>query len=388
MNTVLFDDDLRENLLPLTFTRPVAELRVGILTIAEKWGKRLNATLSYKTEAYLSAKYPERAADDTIFINGACLPSEALVQSIKSLEVNASLLSENGRLIAKRAARFDDESENETKTQATFINYPEDIFSLNGEEIEADYDIVTVNRNSQELSSTNMLLGKGRIFVEEGAKVEGAILNISNGSIYIGRNAEVMEGAIVRGGLALCDSASLKLGAKVYGPTTIGPHSKIGGEVNNCVIIGYTNKGHDGFLGNSVIGEWCNLGADTNNSNLKNNYADVKIWSYTEKRFRNTNKQFCGLIMGDHSKCGINTMFNTGTVVGVSANIFGSGFPRNYVPSFAWGGAAGYMTYQLKKAGETAALVYERRSKSFDKVEAGILEHIFNQTKSNRFWEK
>ena len=374
--------------LPLTFTRPVAQIRIGILTIAEKWDKRLASTSSHKTEEYLRDKYPERNTADNIFINGACLPTESLVQSIKSLDFNTSLVSEGGRLIAKRSAQFDDVSENESSTEATFINYPEDIFSLNGQEIESDFDLVTVNRQSQVLSSTNTLLGNGRLFIDEGAKVEGAILNTSNGSIYIGANAEVMEGAIVRGGLALCDSASLKLGAKVYGPTTIGPHSKVGGEVNNCVIIGYSNKGHDGFLGNSVIGEWCNLGADTNNSNLKNNYADVKIWSYPDKRFRNTAKQFCGLIMGDHSKCGINTMFNTGTVIGVSANIFGSGFPRNYVPSFAWGGASGYSTYQLKKASDTASLVFARRSKSFDDVETKILEHVFEETQTNRFWEK
>ncbi|MFT5513053.1 MAG: UDP-N-acetylglucosamine diphosphorylase/glucosamine-1-phosphate N-acetyltransferase [Bacteroidia bacterium] len=387
MNIVLFDDALRDHLLPLTFTRPVAELRVGILTIAEKWSLRLNAKVSYKTEPYLQQKYSEVLAADSIYVNGACLPTIELVKAIAALNNNESLISQDDRVIAKRVSDFDTLAFRQTVADASFVNFPEDIFTLNGAEIEMDFDLVTEGRESQLISTTNQIIGTGRIFLEEGAKVEGAILNASSGSIYVGKNSEVMEGCIVRGSLALCEASVLKLGAKIYGPTTIGPHSRVGGEVNNCVILGYSNKGHDGFLGNSVLGEWCNLGADTNNSNLKNNYAEVKIWSYVDKRFRKTGTQFCGLIMGDHSKCGINTMFNTGTVVGVSSNIFGSGFPRNYVPSFAWGGAAGYSTYQLKKAFDTAGLVMERRNKDLNDVESQILEYIFNHTSADRFWE-
>ncbi|MGB1307109.1 MAG: glucose-1-phosphate thymidylyltransferase, partial [Flavobacteriales bacterium] len=216
------------------------------------------------------------------------------------------------------------------------------------------------------------------------AKVEHAILNASTGPIYVGKDAEIMEGSIVRGPLAMCENSVLKMGAKIYGATTLGPYCKVGGEVNNSVLLGYSNKGHDGFLGNSVLGEWCNLGADTNNSNLKNNYAEVKLWSYQSERFVNTGLQFCGLIMGDHSKCGINTMFNTGTVVGVSANVFGAGFPRNFVSSFSWGGSAGYMTYRLNKVFEVAEKVMQRRAIEFNQVEKDILTEVFELTKSYR----
>jgi UDP-N-acetylglucosamine diphosphorylase/glucosamine-1-phosphate N-acetyltransferase len=251
-----------------------------------------------------------------------------------------------------------------------------------------DFALITRGRTSAPISSSNTVIGGKHIFLEEGAVCEGAILNDSHGPIYIGREAEIMEGAMVRGALALCDHSALKMGAKIYGATTIGPHSKVGGEVNNSVFQGYSNKGHDGFLGNSVLGEWCNIGADSNNSNLKNNYAEVKLWDYAVSRFAPTGLQFCGLIMGDHSKCGINTMFNTGTVVGVSANIFGSGFPRNYVPSFAWGGNAGFSTYQISKALETATLVMERRGIKLDKNEENILRSVFELSADYRFWDK
>lgn len=388
MNIVLFDDDLRDHLLPLTFTRPVAELRVGILTITDKWAKRLNGQTSFQTVEYLQRKYSKIESASTLYVNGACLPTDELVESVKVLPLNYALVTAEGRLIAKHSDAFEAVSTETEFVKAQFVNYPEDIFRLNGEEIERDFALITEGRKSCPLSATNTVIGKGNIFLEEGSVVEGAILNATAGPIYIGRNAEIMEGSIVRGGLALCDSATLKMGSKIYGPTTIGPHSKVGGEVNNSVLLGYSNKGHDGFLGNSVIGEWCNLGADTNNSNLKNNYAEVKLWSYVHERFRKTGTQFCGLIMGDHSKCGINTMFNTGTVVGVSSNIFGSGFPRNYVPSFAWGGSAGYTTYQVNKAFETASLVMDRRNIILDEVEKSILEHVFNISQSHRFWEK
>ena len=223
------------------------------------------------------------------------------------------------------------------------------------------------------------------IFIEEGAKLEFVTLNASTGPIYIGKNAEIMEGSVIRGPFALCEEAQVKLASKVYGATTVGPYCRIGGEVNNSVLFGYSNKGHEGFLGNSVLGEWCNIGADSNNSNLKNNYEEVKLWSYETEGFEKTGLQFCGLMMGDHSKCGINTMFNTGTVVGVSTNIFGSGFPRNFVPSFSWGGASGFTTYITKKAFETARIAMARRHVDFDEQEAKILEHVFEETKK---WRK
>jgi UDP-N-acetylglucosamine diphosphorylase/glucosamine-1-phosphate N-acetyltransferase len=244
---------------------------------------------------------------------------------------------------------------------------------------------LTEGRKSQPISKSVNTIAKENIFIEEGAKLEFVTLNASTGPIYIGKNTEIMEGSMIRGPFALCEGAGVKLGAKVYGATTVGPYSKIGGEVNNSVLFGYSNKGHDGFLGNSVLGEWCNIGADSNNSNLKNNYEEVKLWSYETESFEKTGLQFCGLMMGDHSKCGINTMFNTGTVVGVSANIFGAGFPRNFVPSFSWGGAAGFTVYMTRKAFETARLVMSRRGVDFDEKEAKILQHVFEDTK---IWRK
>jgi UDP-N-acetylglucosamine diphosphorylase/glucosamine-1-phosphate N-acetyltransferase len=393
MNFILFDDKIRINLLPLTFTRPVADIRIGILTIREKWEKLLQSKTSTKTEAYLSKKFPLEFAIDTdnIWINGSFCPNEKLIEEIKTLKPN-ELLMDSETIIA---ANTGNEKTFEPETIVSFVKYEShakamriehswDIFSKNGEAIVADFELLTKGRKSLALSKTNQVIGSENIFVEEGAKVECAILNASAGPIYIGKDAEIMEGSVVRGPLALCDHAALKMGAKIYGPTTIGPHSKVGGEVNNAVIFGFSNKGHDGFLGNSVLGEWCNIGADSNNSNLKNNYAEVKLWNYEKERFVNTGLTFCGLIMGDHSKCGINTMFNTGTVVGVNANIFGSGFPRNFVPSFSWGGAAGFTTYKTKDAFEVATRVMERRGLVFNETEQDILTHVFELTEKYR----
>jgi len=340
---------------------------------------------------YLNPKYPAVYGADNFYINGRVLPSDELVSAIRSLKPEESLYNGEHLIALRSAKEFDINTLPQRITgltiDAQWLYRPHDIFSKNADELSLDFELLTNRRESQKLSNSNIVVGDGNIFLEEGAKVEGAILNASSGPIYIGRNAEVMEGSIIRGALALCERATLKLGAKIYGATTVGPHSKVGGEVNNSVIIGYSNKGHDGFLGNSVLGEWCNIGADSNNSNLKNNYAEVKLWDYVDKRFTRTGLQFCGLIMGDHSKCGINTMFNTGTVVGVSSNIFGTGFPRNLVPSFAWGGNAGFSTYQFKKAMETARLVMERRGIELDEIEEGILQYVFNLTGDNRFWE-
>jgi len=264
---------------------------------------------------------------------------------------------------------------------------PYHIFSLNEVEIQSDFDLLTEGRKSIPLSDTNTIINSEKIFIEEGASVECAILNAKTGPIYVGKDAVIMEGSAIRGPLAMCEGAVLKMGSKIYGATTLGPYSKVGGEVSNSVLIGYSNKGHEGFLGNSVIGEWCNIGADTNISNLKNNYDEVKLWSYDEQRFLKTGLQFCGLIMGDHSKTGINTMFNTGTVVGINANIFGSGYPRNYVPSYAWGGAQGFKTYLLKKALETAEKVMARRNLTLTEEDKKILEHVFLNTSKYRIWE-
>ena len=388
MNYILFDDS-REDLLPLTFTRPVCDLRIGVMTIREKWEKRLNAQTSTFTEKYLSIKFPCVESQLNILVNGGVCPTNQLIKAVSKLKPSERLVK-NGKLLAActndSVADFDfaNVSGKEFDEDVTTVEYPWDIFSKNGHELKADFALLTDGRTSASLSNTVTVIGDGDVFLEDGAKAEACIFNTSNGPIYLGKNTEVMEGSVIRGPFALCEGSQVKLGSKVYGPTTVGPHSRIGGEVNNSVIIGYSNKGHDGFLGNSVLGEWCNLGADTNNSNLKNNYDEVRVWNYGEGRFAKTGLQFCGLIMGDHSKSGINTMFNTGTVVGVSSNVFGSGFPRTFIPSFNWGGAAGFTEYNQQKAFATAERVMQRRGKEFNENEKAILSSVFELTKSYR----
>lgn len=389
MNYILFDGTVRNQLLPFTFTRPVADIRVGILTIREKWEMHLGSTTSTVTEDYLTDKYPLVELEENVLINASFLPTENLVKVIKSLKQNMAVFYNDEPLAfySKEAQEIDfDTFEiiSYSYDDVIRIEHTWDIFAKNGAAIQRDFDALTQGRTSQPIPNDVWVKNPEHIFIEEGAVLQNCSLNASEGPIYIGAAAEVMEGSFIRGPLALCEHATLKLSAKIYGATTIGPHSKVGGEVNNCVIMGYSNKGHDGFLGNSVLGEWCNLGADTNNSNLKNNYAEVRLWDYETEGFAKTGLQFCGLMMGDHSKCGINTMFNTGTVVGVSANIFGSGFPRNFIPSFSWGGSAGMTTYKTTKAFEVAKVVMARRKVDFTAQDAAILTHIFEETKQWR----
>ncbi|WP_417557880.1 GlmU family protein [Mesoflavibacter zeaxanthinifaciens] len=389
MNYILFDGPVRNQLLPFTYTRPVADIRVGILTIREKWEQYLKTTTTTVTEDYLSDKYPMVEMEENIMLNASYLPNPELIELITGLEKNQAIFKDEDVIAffsteAQDDIDFDKFEAIEFDNDILQIEHTWDIFSKNGEAIQQDFDLLTNDRTSQPIPSSNNVIAPENIFIEEGAKLEFTTLNASSGPIYIGKNAEIMEGSIIRGPLALCDNATIKLGAKIYGPTTIGPFSKVGGEVNNSVLFGYSNKGHDGFLGNSVLGEWCNLGADSNNSNLKNNYAEVRLWDYDTERFARTGLQFCGLMMGDHSKCGINTMFNTGTVVGVNANIFGSGFPRNFVPSYSWGGASGFSTYLTKKAFEVAEVVMSRRNIDFTLQDKAILEHVFEITKKYR----
>ncbi len=394
MNYILFDESIvRINLLPLTFMRPVADIRIGILTIREKWEKALRASTSSLTEPYLAAKFPLVAEQENVLINGSVCPNDEIIRAIRNLKPNQTILH-NDTIIALhvKAEELDRIGETSAEgieevrmTQPVLkVGHTWDIFSKNALAIEDDFKVVTKGRKSAALSPTNRVIGNGEIFIENSATVECAILNTTDGPIYIGKNAEIMEGAMIRGPFALCDHASVKMAAKVYGPTTIGPYSKVGGEINNSVIFGYSNKAHDGFLGHSVIAEWCNIGADSNTSNLKNTYDAVRLWSYGRQTFVNTQLQFCGLIMGDHSKCGINTMFNTGTVVGVNANIFGAGFQRNFIPSFTWGGTAGHSNYNIKKAHEVAEIMFKRRHKKFDDVEKDLLTSVYNITLKNK----
>ena len=393
MNFILFDDERHLQFLPFTHTRPLSEIRCGILTLREKWERITAVSVSYECAEHLQQLFPKEISRHNVFINSAAFPNDELFASILALNENESLLYGDVlvavRLDAAQAKTFSISNivPNTTIVQYNgairFLENIWNIFSDNDQNIKEDFEYITRNRESQKLSETNTLIGDN-IFVEEGAQVEGAILNSTTGPIYIGRNAEVMEGSVVRGALALCENAVLKLGTKIYGATTIGPGSKVGGEVNNFLLFANSNKGHDGFLGNSVLGEWCNLGADTNNSNLKNNYDEVRIWSETKETFVKTGLQFCGLFMGDHSKCGINTMFNTGTVVGVSANVFGSGFPRNFIPSFSWGGSAGMSEYKMDKATATAARVLARRNKELSSADVALFQHIFDKTQHQR----
>ncbi len=399
-NVILFDDDNWKALLPLTYTRPICELRIGILKIKEKWEQYLDCNISHITQDYLSEKFPIHVAEDNYIINSTILPDPELIALIKDLNTNEALVYDD-ELIVARVDRdeFDILTSEAPQQDVRGIDIsekgyalrqilrPNDIFQMNAEELENDYTLLTAGRTSAPLSSSNQVRNSDRIFLEEGATVKCAILSADNGPIYIGKDAEIMEGSIVRGGLALGEGAKLKLGTKIYGATTIGPHSKVGGEINNSVILGYSNKAHDGFLGNSILGEWCNLGADTNTSNLKNNYTEVKLWNYDSAKFEKTGSQFCGLVMGDHAKCGINTMFNTGTVVGVAANIFGSGYPRNFVPSYAWGGASGFSTYRMEKCFEVAEIIMKRRDLEFREEDRKILQHIFHNSSSFRSWE-
>lgn len=394
MNYILFDDSSRNNLLPLTFLRPVADIRVGILTIREKWEQYLGTTTSSITESYLSEKFPIKQGKENILINGSVCPTPEMIKEIKKLKKNETL-STTEYIIAMNVGddvfgeneNYDPDLESDNSYEFMGehikIDYTYDIFSKNGSAIEQDFQLLTKGRKSAPLSKTNRVVGVENIFLEEGATVEFATLNAQTGPIYIGKDAEIMESATIRGPFALCNNGVVKMAAKIYGPTTVGPYSKVGGEVDSSVLFGYSNKSHDGFLGHSVISEWCNLGSDTNTSNLKNTYEPVRLWNYPQSSFVSTDLTFCGLIMGDHSKCGIDTMFNTGTVVGVNCNIFGSGFQRNYIPSFRWGGTSRHSNYQLDKAIKVAKIVYARRDKDFDEIEQNILKAVFNLTIQN-----
>lgn len=384
MQLVFSDAQYWEDFLPLTFTRPVAEMRCGILTFSERWQKILdNTEVSYFTETYLQDKFTEPEKKESLFLVTNFLPTENIIQQIKDLKQGEALVYEDELVAAKinmdGFSLHQIEKMTDIKEELVFFKKPSDLFTYNKEAIDFDFELLTHGRTSQQLSLTNGFLGdKKDLFIEEEAQVEFSTINTKTGKIYIGRNAEVMEGCHLRGPIALCEESKFNLGAKIYGATTIGPHSKVGGEVSNIIIFGYSNKGHDGFVGNSVIGEWCNLGADTNSSNLKNNYGHVKLWSYRTKAFEDTGLQFAGLIMGDHSKTAINTQLNTGTVVGVASNIFKEGFPPNLIENFSWGGFKGDERFKLDKAYDVAEKVMARRKVPLTEQDKAIFKYIFD----------
>ncbi len=400
-NLILFDDESRDHLLPLTFTRPVSELRCGILTIREKWEAHLKGKASYITSEYLAARYPIIIQDENLVINGAILPNTQLVKLISDLKPNEALTTTGGELVAANipGAEFDAIIDGTfgqeiagyslSETPAIQIRRSWDLLRNCANELQCDFDHLTRGRIPAALDPSNTLIGSNReLFIGHGASVTGTTINTLNGPVYIGSNATVMEGSNLRGPVAVCDHAVIKMGARIYGPSVIGPWCKAGGEVSHSILLEYANKAHDGYLGDSILGAWCNIGAGTNISNLKNNYTEIRMWNYVRESFEHTGRMFLGIVMGDHSKCGIGTMFNTGTTVGVSANIFGEGYPRTYIPSFSWGGPKGWQTYQLGKALVTAEIVMARRDVELTETDRSILTAVFTLTAASRPWEK
>ncbi|MGF1636981.1 MAG: putative sugar nucleotidyl transferase, partial [Cyclobacteriaceae bacterium] len=374
--TLLDIPEFRGNLLPFTYLRPLSEIRIGILTITEKW-KYHGEEIGWITQPYLSEKYPQKNADLTYLINGALCPDAELVAAIRQLKPGEALMSESvflaahdttetGQALVDGTELGSHIKKIEYRAPYTLVANLWDIYGLNAAQIKADFEVVTRGRKSQGIEDPfTRVYNPLNVFVEEGAKIRSAIINADTGPVYIGKNSEIGEGAVIRGSFALCEYSSVNMGAKMRGDTTVGPHSKIGGEVANSIIFGYSNKGHDGYMGNSVVGEWCNFGADTNTSNLKNTYDEIKLWNYPARKFVKTGQQFCGLMMGDHSKCGINTMFNSGTVVGICANVLGEGYHRNFIPSFTWGGINGFTTFRLQQVFDVAQRVVARRNMDF-----------------------
>ena len=385
INVIFYDlPRVHADLLPMTFTRPVADFRIGITTIREKWAMMLpqDCRYGYRTVGFLVKKYKAEEIDDNLFIAGNVVPNPALVEEVLRLEIGEALFKGDD-FIAYRGVSPDMHADNYMKKEyngeCLVLHYLFDIFLNNGAVIKQDFEMITKGRTSCALSASNTVVGDpGLVFVEEGAYVEGAFLNTNGGPIYIGKDAQVMEGSCVRGPMALCEHSNINMGSKIYSDTTIGPWSKVGGELNNVVVFGYSNKAHDGFLGNAVIGEWCNIGAGTNASNLKNDYSKIRVWNYPDHTFMRTDLQFCGLIMGDHSKVGINCMFNTATVVGVGVNIHGSGFPRTFIPSFSEGSPVGGFTdVQLKKFFDIANRAMARRGLLLTDLDYEIFEEIY-----------
>ena len=382
MHYILSDYDRSIDFFPLTLSRPIAELRFGVLTVAEHW-KRLIAegVFHYDTLPHLHEKYEHYIPQKThVVINSTVFPTRDIAQAITELTPGQQLVA-NGLEIARKVGDQPHEW-SRVNFEAHAVHYlkqASDLFALLDAVLPRSIEELTGQRKSAALHPSNTVIGKHSVFLEEGAEVYGAILNTQNGPIYIGQNALVMEGALIRGPFALGDSAVVKMGAKIYGPSLVGPFCKVGGELNNVNLHSYSNKGHDGYLGNAVIGQWCNLGATTTNSNLKNTLEEVRMYSYRTRRFELTGMQFCGLVMGDHSKSAIGTLFNTGTVVGFSSNVFSNGFPRNFIPSFKWGGAQGLSTYQLEKAKRTAEEMMKRRGLPFDTNEERLFDVLFKQ---------
>ncbi|POY37779.1 glucose-1-phosphate thymidylyltransferase [Solitalea longa] len=390
-NYILFDDKtIRRQLLPLTFTRPIADLRIGIFTIRQKWETLLKQQLSTFTEDYLQEKFPLILEEDNVFINGAIIPNDLLVKHIQQLKPG-ECIGHNELLIAAFVTKEQFASFNFTSIFDNYsedfysLRFPEDIFQFNDKAIRDDFKRLTANKNSQRFPTEAHILGN-ELFIEEGAKVGFAYINTQTGPVYIGKNAEIMEGAMIRGPFAAGEGTVVKMGAKIYGATTLGPNTVVGGELKNCVFIGNSNKGHDGYLGDSVIGEWCNMGADTNNSNLKNNFGNVKVWSYATGSLRDTNLMKYGVIMADHTKTAINTMLNTGTVTGLGCSIATMGFPPKFVTDFSWLQNEVTAEFDFEKFCKAASAMMQTKKTEFNAVEKRILEFIFTHTRTHKLF--
>ncbi len=393
-NIILFDDSkIYQQLLPLTFTRPTAGIRCGILTIAEKWELWLNCNIYYQTNPVLSKKFSSTSTGEKWFINGALCPDESLIKEIINLPYDTALISENKEILALKSLTSNTIPEKWQHLSHKIYNQPFsiirqlwDIFLLNGLEITKDFQKITLNRKSMEINDPyTAVYNQKDIFIESGAKIKAAILNAENGPIYIGKDALIQEGSCIQGPFSIGTSSILAQGTKIRPNTTIGPYSKVGGEINNSVIFGFSNKGHDGYLGNAVLGEWCNLGANTNNSNLKNDHGIVKLYNYRTNQMESTGLTSCGLIMGDYSKAAISTMFNTGTVVGVAVNLFGYGFQPKHIASFSWGGNPnGFAEYRLDKVIHVIKDTIERRNMVFEQIDVALLNTLFENTQTIR----
>lgn len=406
MSFTLFEDNSHFDLLPFTFTRPVYALRSGIFTFRERWEHALGEPVNGLAYDYLQVQFNDLPdAAETTFVNGRFVPTDDLIRLVRAATPGSYYVNEQGEVLAARfsPARFpvghkgllhrellEEMGLKEEKNQvlAPALRFAPDIFRLNKQLITHDFEWVLQQKPSEKIRDPfTRIYGEDNLYVEPGAKVKAAIINAEDGPIYLGKGLNIQEGAMIRGSHAFGEMASVSMGAKLRGDSTIGPHCKAGGEITNSVLMGFSNKGHDGYLGNSVLGYWCNLGADTNTSNLKNNYSNVRIWNYQQKRFVDTGDIFCGLMMGDHSKCGINTMFNTGTVVGVAANLFGAGIPRSFVPSFSWGGATGFTTHRLSKVFEAAERMMVRRGLRLGEAEKAVLKAVKERTQAYRVWD-
>ncbi len=386
---ILLVDQFESKFFPLCLTRPVGEMRTGILKSSEKWELLTGEKVTFLTRDSLNEKFPSKISGEFLAVDASIIPNFELIEALNGLKFGQSLQKDKVWIGSKMSSEIELSHwtqitrENAIEFKGDFIQIErlQDLFLKCHELIAFDYRLLTKGRASQSIHSSNTIIGPlENLFIEEGAKIFASIINVEEGPVYIGKNAMVMEGSLIRGPFALGHDSHLKMGAKVYGASSIGPHCKVGGEMSNSVFQGYSNKAHDGFIGNSVIGEWCNLGADTNTSNLKNNYSQVKIWNYDSQSYENSGLTFCGLMMGDHSKCSINTMFNTGTTIGVSVNIFGSGFPPKYVPSFSWGGSSGLSPYELSKAFDVAEKVMARRNVTFSEEDRDILSKIAEES--------